>query len=64
VQREDDRPESIRVRVQAYQERIRPLGDYYRRARKLVSVQASGPPEEVLWRSLQVLAGRRAAQPA
>jgi adenylate kinase len=48
VRREDDRPESIRVRMRAYEESTRPLADYYRRAGKLVSVPAAGTPEEIL----------------
>jgi adenylate kinase len=56
VQREDDRPESIRVRMGAYEESTRPLTDYYRRASLLVPVPASGPPEAILQRTLNALA--------
>lgn len=45
VQRDDDRPHAIRVRMRAYEEKTRPLTEYYRQARKLVTVQASGTPE-------------------
>jgi adenylate kinase len=55
TQREDDRPESIRVRMRAYEECTRPLTGYYERTGKLVSVQASGTPEEILAVSLQAL---------
>jgi adenylate kinase len=54
-QRADDRPESIRVRMHAYAESTRPLADYYSRAGVLVSVPASGTPEEILARSLAAL---------
>jgi adenylate kinase len=57
IQREDDRPESIRVRMRAYEESTRPLTDYYERAGKLRTVQAFGTPEEILERSLQALNG-------
>jgi adenylate kinase len=60
VLREDDRPESIRVRMRAYQEATRPLAEYYERAGKLVSVRASGTPEEILRRSLEALNERPA----
>jgi adenylate kinase len=60
VQREDDRPESIRVRMQAYEEANRPLADYYRRSDRLVSVCASGAPEHILERSLQALSEHHA----
>ena len=55
VQREDDRPESIRVRMRAYEEVTRPLTEYYGRSGRLVPVRASGAPEEILERSLQAL---------
>jgi adenylate kinase len=55
VQREDDRPESVRVRLQAYQAGTRPLTDYYGRTGKLVTIQASGTPAEVLERTLAAI---------
>ena len=64
VQREDDQPASIRVRMRAYEESTRPLVDYYRRAGKLVPVGASGSPEDILQRSLRALAERPVASPA
>jgi adenylate kinase len=51
-QREDDRPEPIQTRMRAYEEITRPLTDYYERRGKLVRVQASGTPEEILTRTL------------
>lgn len=58
LQREDDRPESIRVRMRAYEECTRPLADYYERTGRLIAVSADGPPEEVLERSLRELLAR------
>jgi adenylate kinase len=55
VQREDDQPAAIRVRLRAYEEVARPLADYYARAGKLVSVWASGTPEEVLGKAFRAL---------
>ncbi len=55
VQREDDQPESIRVRMQAYQRSTQPPIDFYRRAGKLVVVKATGTPEDVLQRTLRGL---------
>jgi len=54
-QREDDRPESVRVRMQAYEESTAPLIDYYGRQGKLLSVSAEGAPEEIFERALQAL---------
>ncbi len=58
VQRADDRPESVRVRLHAYEESTRPLADYYARAGKLLAVPATGTPEQILLRSLTALVGR------
>jgi adenylate kinase len=55
VQRDDDRSESIRVRMQAYLESTRPLADYYRRTGRLRQICASGTPESILERTLSVL---------
>jgi adenylate kinase len=59
VQREDDRPESVRVRMEAYEKSTAPLADYYRRRSLLVSVSAEGAPEEIFQRTLQALDGQR-----
>jgi adenylate kinase len=58
VQREDDRPEAIRVRMAAYQKSTRPLVEYYERAGKLITIQAVGTPEEILQRALHALEQR------
>jgi adenylate kinase len=55
VQRQDDRPEAVRVRMQSYQVSTRPLTDYYGRTGKLVTIQASGTPAEILERTLAAL---------
>jgi len=62
VQREDDRPESIRNRMRAYEESTRPLADYYARKGTLIPVLASGTPEEVLSRSLEALKQRASGE--
>lgn len=62
IQREDDRPESVRVRMEAYEVSTRPLADYYARTGRLVSVNADGKPENILERTLFALQGRMAAQ--
>jgi adenylate kinase len=57
VQREDDRSESIRIRMRAYEESTRPLADYYAQKGTLVKVQASATPEEILNLSLEGMGG-------
>jgi len=57
--REDDRPESIRVRMQAYEASTAPLVDYYRKAGLLVSVSAEGSPEDIYQRTIKALAARK-----
>jgi adenylate kinase len=63
MQREDDRPESIRVRMRAYEASTRPLAEYYGRAGKLVAVRAEGTPEEILGRTLDALTRLPAVTP-
>jgi adenylate kinase len=50
-QREDDRPESVAVRMKAYEENTRPLIDFYRQRGLLVSIDAEGAPEEIYKRA-------------
>jgi adenylate kinase len=57
-QREDDRPESIRVRMAAYQKSTAPLADYYRSKGLLVPIPAEGAPEEIFNRTLKALRGK------
>ena len=54
-QREDDRSESIRVRMEAYEKSTAPLSDFYRARNLLISVPAEGTPEEIFARTLQNL---------
>ena len=60
-QREDDRPESIRVRMEAYARSTAPLTDYYRQAGKLISVSAAGTPQDIFERTLAALDGQATA---
>lgn len=53
-QREDDRPEAIRVRLMLYRESIVALLRYYRQQNLLVTVSAEGTPEQVFMRTLVV----------
>jgi adenylate kinase len=55
-QREDDRPESIRVRMAAYETSTAPLADFYRKRGLLISVPAEGAPERILEQTLKALA--------
>ena len=54
-QREDDRPESIVVRLDAYTQSTAPLIDFYRNLELLVSVPAEGSPDEIFERTLEAL---------
>ena len=60
IQREDDRPEAVRVRMEAYERSTAPLTDYYRRRGLLISVDAGGTPEEIFQRTTQALEARGA----
>ena len=54
-QREDDRPETIRVRMEAYQKSTVPLTDFYRRQGLLVSISAGATPAATFERTLKTL---------
>jgi len=60
-QREDDRPEAIRVRMEAYEHSTAPLIEYYRNKGLLVSISADGAPEEIYQRSVAALNARSVA---
>jgi adenylate kinase len=55
IQREDDRPESVRVRLQAYEKSTRPLIDFYKKQRLLVSIAAENTPDETFRRTMTML---------
>ena len=54
-QREDDRPESITVRMEAYEHNTAPLIQFYRDFGLLVSVPATGSPDEICDRTIAAL---------
>lgn len=47
VMRKDDEPETVRKRIQVYQQETSPLVDYYRKKKVLVDIDASPRPKEV-----------------
>jgi adenylate kinase len=55
VQREDDRPEAVRVRMEAYERSTAPLTEYYSGKGLLVSIPADGTPEEIFQRTVEAL---------
>jgi len=57
--REDDRPESITVRMDAYEKSTAPLIQFYQRLNLLMPVVADGTPEEIYARTLTSLQARR-----
>lgn len=58
VQREDDRPESVRVRMNAYLHSTAPLIEFYQPRGLLVSVDAHGQPWEIFERTMRGLKGK------
>lgn len=60
-QRDDDRPESIRVRLEAYDKSTAPLIAYYAKAGVLVQVDATGSPESICERTMEKLRSKRSA---
>lgn len=54
-QREDDRPEAIRVRMETYERSTAPLINYYEQKGLLVRIQCGKMPAETFQRTLQAL---------
>jgi adenylate kinase len=55
VQREDDKPETIRRRLEVYREQTAPLSGYYDQAGLLSRIDAMGGIDEVTGRALRAL---------
>jgi adenylate kinase len=55
LQREDDRPEAIRVRMHAYERSTAPLTDFYQKLGVHFTIPASGTPDEIFARTMKVL---------
>jgi adenylate kinase len=54
-QREDDRPESIKIRLETYERSTQPLIEFYRTLGLLLPIAATGAPEEICSRTLVAL---------
>jgi adenylate kinase len=54
-QREDDRPESIKIRMEVYEQSTAPLIEFYRSLGLLLPVAARGTPEEICEKTLATL---------
>jgi adenylate kinase len=59
-QRDDDRPESVQVRLDAYNKSTAPLIEFYRRLGALLSISAEGSPEDICERTVTALTAWRA----
>ena len=55
MQREDDRSESVTVRMQAYTRETAPLIEFYEKEGLLLSIPATGSPEEICSRTIEAL---------
>ncbi len=55
IQRDDDRPEAVLVRMAAYQRSTAPLIEYYHNQDLLVVVNAHGSPNEIFQRTVKKL---------
>lgn len=63
-QREDDRPESIQVRLEAYERSTAPLIGYYQDLGLLVDVPAIGSPDDIFESTFTQLEARRVREVA
>lgn len=57
-QREDDRPEVVRIRMDVYRKATAPLGEFNAQRKELISIPAGGEPGEILEQTLAALHAR------
>ena len=57
IQRDDDKPEAIRHRLEVYRKETAPLIDYYRGKGNIIDIDASPAPEAVLSAVVEALNG-------
>jgi len=57
-QREDDRPESIKVRMEAYECSTAPLIEFYKAEGTILPIAATGSPDEICARTISALVAR------
>jgi len=62
VQRDDDRPGAVRLRMEGYEKSTKPLADYYRDRGMLTTISADGGAEAVYKRTVEVLNDGRASR--
>jgi adenylate kinase len=60
IQRDDDRPEAVRNRMEVYRQSTAPLENYYGDRGLLTRIPADGAPEEVFARTMELLSQREA----
>jgi adenylate kinase len=63
-QREDDRPDSITIRLDAYERSTAPLIQFYRSLGLLTPVLATGSPQRIFQRAWDELEARRCNEPS
>jgi len=61
LQREDDKPEAIAVRLETYNRSTAPLIEFYGKLGLLTRVEANGSPDEICDRTIKLLEERRIA---
>ncbi len=60
VRRKDDEPDAIRHRLVVYRKQTAPVIDWYRKqGTRVISIDATGTPEEVTKRALRAIGGAR-----
>jgi adenylate kinase len=61
--RDDDKPETVRVRMEAYERSTKPLSDYYAAKGLLLELQADGTADEIAQRTVAELGAKCGLQP-
>lgn len=62
IQRQDDRPEAVSVRLRTYHQATEPMTAHYRKKGLLLCIDANGRPDEILAATLEQLAAHTAGR--
>ncbi len=55
VQRKDDEPETVRKRIQVYNEQTTPMVDYYKKKKVLMDIDAAKKPKEIFSEVVKII---------
>ena len=58
-QRQDDKEETVRKRLEVYRQQAQPLIEYYEKENKFYRINADGPAQEVIDKIIEIVNGAK-----